>query len=117
MIAAEFHGRLARALTVLFLPLLAIPLGLGGGRARRGYGIVVGLVILVIYQKLLEFGGASASLGSISPWFGLWLPLGLFGAGSVGLFLMTGPSGLTNPIEGLVERLAAAWPRRWGAPS
>ncbi|MFP6730783.1 MAG: LPS export ABC transporter permease LptF [Alphaproteobacteria bacterium] len=117
VIAAEFHGRLARALTVLFLPLLAIPLGLGGGRARRGYGIVVGLVILVIYQKLLEFGGASASLGSISPWFGLWLPLGLFGAGSVGLFLMTGPSGLTNPIEGLVERLAAAWPRRWGAPS
>jgi lipopolysaccharide export system permease protein len=114
-IAAEFHGRITRALTVLFLPLLAIPLGLGGGRARRGYGIVVGLVILVVYQKLLEFGGAYASLGSISPWFGLWLPLALFGAGSAGLFLMTSRRGLTNPVEDLMERLAAALPRRRGA--
>ena len=119
VLAAEFHGRLTRSLTMLFLPLLAIPLGLGGGRSRRGYGIVVGLVVLVIYQKMLEFGGAYAALGSISPWLGLWLPLALFGAGSGGLFLLAGRGGLESPIDGFMDRLAetgerlAALPRRW----
>ena len=123
VITAEFHGRLTRSLTMLFLPLLAIPLGLGSGRTRRGYGIVVGLVTLVIYQKLLEFGGAYASLGSISPWLGLWLPLALFGAGSGGLFLLASRGGLSNPIDSFIDRLLeaggrlAALPRRWGPKS
>ena len=118
MIRAEIHGRLTRSLTMLFLPLLAIPLGLGSGRSRRGYGIVVGLVALVIYQKLLEVGGASASLGSISPWIGLWLPLALFAAASAGLFLLAGRGGLASPLDSFMDRLAdvgerlAALPRR-----
>ncbi len=118
MIRTEFHGRLARSLTMLFLPLLAIPLGLGSGRSRRGYGIVVGLVALVIYQKLLEFGGASASLGSISPWIGLWLPLALFAAASAGLFHLAGRGGLASPLDSFMDRLVevgerlAALPRR-----
>ena len=119
VIEAEFHGRLTRSLTMLFLPLLAIPLGLGGGRARRGYGIVVGLVVLVVYQKLLEFGSAYAALGVISPWLGLWLPLVLFGAGSAALFRLTSRGGLAGPFDGLLDRMAeaggrfAAHLRRW----
>ncbi len=119
VIAAEFHGRLVRSLTMLFLPLLAIPLGLGGGRTRRGYGIVVGLVILVIYQKLLEFGGAHASLGTISPWLGLWAPLALFAAGGGILFRLTSRGGLASPVDRFLDRLVeigerlTAAPRRW----
>ena len=119
VVEAEFHGRVTRSLTMLFLPLLAIPLGLGGGRTRRGYGIVVGLVVLVIYQKLLEFGGAYASLGTISPWLGLWLPLALFGAGGGALFGLASRGGLSSPVDGFMDRLIeagerlAALPRRW----
>ena len=119
VVEAEFHGRLTRSLTMLFLPLLAIPLGLGGGRARRGYGIVVGLVVLVVYQKLLEFGGAYAALGVISPWLGLWLPLVLFGAGGAALFRLTSRGGPAGPFDGLLDRMAkaggrvAAHLRRW----
>ena len=121
VLEAEFHGRLTRSLTMLFLPLLAIPLGLGGGRSRRGYGIVVGLVVLVIYQKLLEFGGAYAALGVISPWLGLWLPLALFGAGSGALFILASRSGLANPVDSFLDRMIdvgerlMALPRRWVA--
>lgn len=123
VIAAEVHGRITRSLTMLFLPLLAIPLGLGVGRTRRGYGLVVGLVILVIYQKVIEFGGAYASLGVISPWLGLWLPLGLFGAASSALFLLTSRHGLSSPVDGVIDRMVetmgwvAAIPRRWRAKS
>lgn len=123
VIRAEFHGRLTRSLTMLFLPLLAIPLGLGSGRSRRGYGIVAGLVVLVIYQKLLEFGGAYASLGLLSPWLGLWLPLALFALSGAGLFhLASGGGGLASPLDSFMDRLVdvgerlAALPRRlWAA--
>ena len=104
---AEFHGRLVRTVTMLFLPLLAIPLGLGGGRARRSYGIIVGLVVLVFYQKLLQLGGSMAALGHVSPWLGLWLPLVLFAILSTALFVKASNRGLTNPVDGVVERLAA----------
>ncbi|MEE2980824.1 MAG: LPS export ABC transporter permease LptF [Pseudomonadota bacterium] len=104
---AELHGRLVRTVTMLFLPLLAIPLGLGGGRARRSYGIIVGLVVLVFYQKLLQLGGSMAALGHVSPWLGLWLPLVLFAILSAALFVKASNRGLTNPVDGVVERLAA----------
>ncbi len=105
---AEFHGRLVRTVTMLFLPLLAIPLGLGGGRARRSYGIFAGLVLLVLYQKILQFGGSMAALGHISPWLGLWLPLMLFAAASAALFAKASAGGLANPVDGIMERLARA---------
>ena len=111
---AEFHGRLVRTATMLFLPLLAIPLGLGGGRARRSYGIVVGLVVLVVYQKLLQLGGSMAALGHVSPWIGLWLPLVLFAGLSAALFARASAGGLVNPVDGVMERLAMATMRRGG---
>jgi lipopolysaccharide export system permease protein len=112
---AEFHGRLVRTATMLFLPLLAIPLGLGGGRARRSYGIVAGLVLLVLYQKVLQLGGSMAALGHISPWLGLWLPLVLFAAASAALFAKASAGGLVNPVDAIMDRLAMVTMRRHGA--
>ena len=80
---------------------------------------MVGLVILVIYQKLLEFGGAHASLGTISPWLGLWAPLALFAAGGGILFRLTSRGGLASPVDRFLDRLVeigerlTAAPRRW----
>lgn len=113
-IAAEFHGRLVRTMTMLFLPLLAIPLGLGGGRARRSWGIVVGLVVLVLYQKVLQLGGALAALGEVSPWLGLWLPLALFAAAGGTLFAKASAGGIDNPVDVFMDRLVAVG-RRFGA--
>ena len=81
---------------------------LGGGRARRSYGIFAGLVLLVLYQKILQFGGSMAALGHISPWLGLWLPLMLFAAASAALFAKASAGGLANPVDGIMERLARA---------
>lgn len=120
-IEAEFHGRLVRTITMLFLPLLAIPLGLGGGRARRSWGIVVGLVVLVLYQKLLQLGGALTALGEVSPWLGLWLPLALFAAAGGALFARANAGGIDNPVDVVIDRVATALgrpaARRVGAPS
>ncbi|MBX9725716.1 MAG: LptF/LptG family permease, partial [Rickettsiales bacterium] len=55
--------------------MLAIPLALiGGNRGGRAYGLGVGLVVLVLYQKILGFGQALAASGKLSPFVSLWGP-------------------------------------------
>lgn len=71
----EFHDRVVRSLSVLFLPFLAVPFALGGRRARQSLGIAVGLVILVGYNELLTVGKSLVSFDRISPFVGQWLPL------------------------------------------
>ena len=73
-IRAELHGRLVNVATLIVLPLLAVPLALGGGRGGQSYGIAVGLVALVVYEKLVQLGEKMADLERVSPWLGVWLP-------------------------------------------
>jgi lipopolysaccharide export system permease protein len=77
-IISELHGRLTKMATILVLPLLAVPLALGGGRGGQSYGIGVGLLVLIVYEKLLQFGESMVEDGHFSPWLGLWLPFGIF---------------------------------------
>lgn len=104
---AEFHARLVRTLSTLFLPLIAIPLALGRGYGRRTYGIVIGLLTLVVYQKALQFGESLSALGYLSPWVGLWLPLAVFSAGSAWLFYRAGFGVGGDPLGPFVTRMSA----------
>ncbi len=104
-IRAEFHDRLVRTLSTFFLPILAIPLGLGIGRTRRSSGIIFGLLILVFYQKVIQFGSSLALLGHVSPWLGLWLPLALFATGSSYLFFRVSFTVASDPVGTFVEGL------------
>lgn len=83
---AELNVRLARILTVPLLPFLAIPLAQGRRRSDRAYGIVIGVVILVVYSQVLDFGKNIAETGAISPLLGIWLPWGILAAMAAVLF-------------------------------
>lgn len=105
-VVAEFHARLVRVVSILCLPLLAVPLGLQGVRGRRFYGIGVGLLLLALYQKLLQFGESLVALGHVPAWLGLWLPFLAFAAGSAHLFLRADLKVEGDPLARLVEWLA-----------
>lgn len=77
-IAATLHSRTARALSILIVPFLALPLGLVAKRSGRALGIAVGVIILLVYHKILEFGLGFSATGDISPWLVIWLPTALF---------------------------------------
>lgn len=77
-VIATLHSRAARALSILIVPFLAVPLGLVAKRSGRALGITVGVIILLIYHKLLEFGLNFSATGDISPWLVIWLPTLLF---------------------------------------
>ncbi len=83
---AEFHDRLVRSLSVLFLPFLAVPFALGPRRMRQAYGIAGGLIILVAYNQLLAIGKSLASIDRLPSLAGQWLPFVVFAVGSLWLF-------------------------------
>lgn len=115
-ISAEIHDRLVRIATVLVLPLFAIPLGLASRRRRRGVGMAVGIVVVVLYHHLLRFGASLASLDQVSPWIALWLPFLVFSAASAWGFYATSTRPGVNPVAVALERfetlLSALGPRR-----
>lgn len=97
---AEFHDRVVRSLSVLFLPFLAVPFALGPRRMRHAYGIAAGLIILVAYNQLLAIGKSLASIDRLPSLAGQWLPFVVFAIGSLWLFYRSAYR---------VPRGAAAW--------
>jgi lipopolysaccharide export system permease protein len=121
-VSAELHVRLVRTFSILVLPLLAIPFGLSGNRVQRLYGMALGILILVVYHKLLELGDALARTDYLSPWLSLWAPLTMFALGCGYLFFRVGSTTATDPVSRFVERLqdAAEFARAtavWRKPS
>lgn len=74
-IQAEFHVRLVRTASVMVIPLLAIPLGLGRRRSDRLHGITFCLLILVVLNHVAEFGKNLVQNGTVGPFWALWAPL------------------------------------------
>jgi lipopolysaccharide export system permease protein len=103
-VAAELHGRIVFSLSILFLPLLAAPLGIMTHRASKSFGLVLGLLTLVVYHKILEFGEAYATVGGMAPEPALWLPFMLFIAGTTYLFLKTEVVAGATPMQRLEDR-------------
>ncbi len=115
---AEMNDRLVRICSVIFLPFLAVPFAIGQRRIHSAYGIVSGLVTLILYNEVLTVGKSMASVERISPLIGHWAPLVLFAAGSIYFFRRSAflvPGGGTLPLErleglarGLIDSIAAA---------
>lgn len=105
-VSAELHVRLIHPLSLIVLAVLAVPMGLlGSGRTGRAYGFIVGLFLVVLYEKVLSFGESFVAVGSMSPWLALWLPLAVFALLSGGLLLRAARGG-TGGLRGRLRRVA-----------
>jgi lipopolysaccharide export system permease protein len=85
-VLAEFHVRLAQTLSVPLVPLFGVPLALGRRRSDRSWGIAAGLLALILYNQLLDFGKNLVESGETGPLPGIWLPFVAFAAVSCWLF-------------------------------
>lgn len=103
-IAAELHGRIVFSLSILFLPMLAAPLGIMTHRASKSFGLVFGLLVLVVYHKILEFSEAYATVGGVPAGPALWLPLAFFIMATSYLFLKTETIAGATPMQRLEDR-------------
>ena len=85
-IRAEFHARVVRILSVIFMPVLAIYLARWRGRLRGRYATACGLVFLIIFNQTLDFGENLVETSTTTPFIGLWLPFLVFGILTVLVF-------------------------------
>ncbi len=85
-VESEFNARMARAFSCLFIPLLAIPLAIAGGRKRSVAPIAFGIISLLVYVQSLKFVEETADLGVIPPALSIWSVYGVMFVSSLLLF-------------------------------
>lgn len=107
--AGEFHGRLARSVLPLLLPLLALPLGMAAKRGRRAAGTVFAVLALLALNQALQFGEALAETGRAIAWLSVWWPVALFGVLGVWLFRSSLQWPGDNPVVRAVASIETAF--------
>jgi len=124
-IKGELNSRLVRTVSIMFLPLLAMPIGVSSRRTSKGVRMLVGILFLVAYFQILQFGRDAVGSGILGSAVALWLPFAVFGTISTWLFYLAnsrpGADPLAHVFESisdgstwLLERLRRIMPRRSG---
>jgi lipopolysaccharide export system permease protein len=75
---ANFNFRVVEVLMMLMLPLLAIALAVPPKRSSSALGIFIGIVMVVAYQKINQYGEQAGAQGRIDPILAMWVPFLLF---------------------------------------
>jgi lipopolysaccharide export system permease protein len=110
-LAGEFHGRLARTLSLPLLPLLAIPLGMSAKRGRRTASLIVAAVLMLLFHNSLQLGESLAEAGKVAVGLGVWGPWLAFAALSGWIYSQSLARPGDNPVTrgvGALEDLVAA---------
>ncbi|NUZ05229.1 LptF/LptG family permease [Piscinibacter koreensis] len=110
-VAAEFHGRLARALIPPLLPLIALPLGIASKRGRRAPGVVFATLALFALHHALQFGERLADSGRVAALPALWLPFLGFALLGVWIFRRSLAWPGDNPVTRAVNAIESAFER------
>ena len=112
--ASEFYARMVRSISLPLLPLLAMPLGMAAKRGRRGPGIVIAAIVLLLYQHSIQLGQSFADDGRASPLVAVWTPFAIFTALCVWLFVQSQKRPGETPFTVVVDALGDAfeWVKR-----
>lgn len=102
---AELNARIVRALSLPFLPLLAIPLALTAKRQRRSSGLLVAMLLLLLYHHAVQAAETLGDTGQVPPATALWLVFYFFVAFCIWLFVSSSRRPGDNPISRSVERV------------
>lgn len=107
VLQAELIDRIARSLSFLFLPLLAVPLSLASRRGSRVTGLVFAAIILVVFNNALQLGKDLAGAGHGPPMLTAALPFLVFAGLSVWLFVSGSLHPAEAPLVRVFERVSA----------
>lgn len=111
---AELHRRLVSMLTILVLPILAVPFALGRRRGQRAYRFAVALVLLIAYNEIIEQGALAVRIQGASPYLAMWLPFALLIAFAVWRYYRACFTLRSDSLEPFFDRIGdiIRWTRR-----
>jgi lipopolysaccharide export system permease protein len=108
-LSSELNYRIVQALSILLLPLIAIPLGLRSRQQSTSIRIVVGIAILITYNQILQFGQHMVEAGRVSADIALWTPFLILALGSARLFYVAGSMLDQDPLAVVFGPMESAW--------
>jgi lipopolysaccharide export system permease protein len=112
VLQAELYARLARSLAIPLLPLLALPLALAAKRGRRGPGMIIGAIILVMFHHGITLAKGFAAQGLLNPLAAMAGLFGLLALIAFWLFLSSRRRPGETPITGFMLRIENLFDRR-----
>ena len=71
---ADFNFRVVEILMMAMLPMLAVALAVPPKRSTSALGIFVGIVMVVAYHKVNQYGQYAGAQGRIDPILAMWVP-------------------------------------------
>jgi lipopolysaccharide export system permease protein len=80
---ANFNFRIVEILMMTMLPMLAVALAVPPKRSTSALGIFVGIVLVVAYHKVNQYGEFAGAQGRIDPILAMWVPFAIL-AGLIG---------------------------------
>lgn len=87
--AAEFHERLVRAVSLVGVALLAVPLAVASERAANWRRIALAVAVLAIFDNLVKLVAGLAEAGAVDPALGLWSVALLFNGAGLLVYVLT----------------------------
>jgi lipopolysaccharide export system permease protein len=77
---ANFNFRVVEILMMAMLPMLAVALAVPPKRSTSALGIFVGIVMVVAYHKINQYGAFAGEQGRLNPILAMWGPFALMAA-------------------------------------
>jgi lipopolysaccharide export system permease protein len=106
---ANLHFRMVEVILMLLLPMLAVALAVPPKRSSSGLGIFVGIVMVVAYHKINQWGEDAGAQGRFIPEVVMYVPFLLFAALIVWMFITLASKPGGQPIGALERGGAIAW--------
>lgn len=107
VLLAELYARLARALVLPLLPLLAIPLGLSAKRAGAGSAMAVGALLLFVFETSMILGQAMTSGANLPALLTIGLPACVFATICVATWIVSRNRPGENPVSWIIGHVSA----------
>lgn len=121
--ASEFHARLVRALALIGVPLIAVPLAVAGKRSPVWRRMVVAIALLVVFQNVTKMMQALERSGDVPAGLGMWALCAVYFAIGLWLYISTTSQGSGSPaqtmfvwFDRLIVRAKAVVRRALGRP-
>ena len=110
---ADLNIRLADTVIVLILPLLAISLAIPPKRSQSSLGVILGIIMLVAYHKLEQYGSRADSLSKTSTVLLIWTPFLLLSLLTLRMYWVIANVPAGEPIGSLQRFLSGSAQLAW----
>lgn len=100
---AELYSRLARAIVLPLMPLLAVPFGLTAKRVESRAAFAIAGILLFVFQVSLLFGQGMADKAALPAAIAIGVPFAGFAAIAIATFVSSQQSPGENPVNRLTE--------------